>query len=70
MNLECLLKGHQWRQVADGARQAVVYQKGDRQCTEYFSGKVFRCLRCKEEKYIGSRQPYAREVKGEITGAR
>lgn len=64
MNLKCMFSGHLWRQTADGAKRPVIYQKGERQEVTYYSGKVFRCLRCGEERYIGSRTPYARMVDG------
>jgi len=61
---ECRKRGHDI-QTIDGRVQNLVYQKGDaRQVLDYYDGMYYFCKRrgCEWSQYIGSTQPYRREV--------
>lgn len=65
MNLVCILKGHDVELVADGKKQKVAYQKGDkRPAIIYFTGRVYKCRRkdCSYERYEGPTRPTGMEL--------
>jgi len=59
MKIRCLFKGHDWILKADGTKDTLIYQKGDR-AIDHYPGQYFVCD-CGAEIYIGPRKPYKTE---------